>query len=468
VQTIVKMTVKNISNTVFIIGLFLLSSCSKERDIVDLSYNENFKIEKIDSTGTSLYLKIQIDNYTFNNATDSVEYGLIYTYIDRFGYELNTKVLLGKFKGQFSLNDTVLLDLSLIKYNVTPDYSVQFYCLNNGIYDKSKKVDVIQNAFFRAMNTTPNYNNLINPNLSSSKTFAQSGTQQFYRTSFYEYPNLHHHSYGISNPIYNTFNVQTGMEGPPSSLYANFYNSSNYINSCKLFTVGSKNIILRDSTYSASPALMFGKLSVLDFQNNRWDMTGPNFPTSHFYQSIEFSGRRTLQSVFWFDFDTYAHVMLSGYNSSIVGAPFITKFIKFDGITEQFQTIETIPSDVQYEIEQNPQIVNSFITFNGIGYVNVDNKIYTYNPTSANKWDEFPQLVEGFYSFFIPYEGKLYFVTDQYVYLLNQDEMKMKMYNNNDFRVKYMIPFPYEENGVLKTVIYGDSASVGAQYQFKP
>lgn len=458
------MSIKRIHLLSYSLIVLFFFSCSKERDYYDMKYNEAFNLEKIDSSGTKAFFKIKIDNYTFRNATDSVNYGLIYTYIDKFGYEINTKQPEGKFINSLTIEDTLILDLSLIKFASNPLLTVQFYCEYSGVYDKSRKILVNQNGFFEIVRNDLNYEKLVSP-YENSYSSANPTTM-----SFFDFPYLHFYKYTPSiGP--KRFNIQTGVVDSPNVLYDNYLNSSNSNRSAKLFQVGSKNIIRRDSIYltGVGAGNTSGFLSILDFQNNRFDMTGPNFPTSHFFQTIEnVSGRYTLQSLFWFDFDTYAHVMLMGYTAPSSGIPFTSKFIKFNAQTEQFGTSETLPTVAQSKIDQNPSTVNAFITFNNIGYVNIDNQIYTYDPLSSTKWNVFPGNVEGIHSFFIVEKGQLYFVTELYVYSLNYQELKMIAYNNNNSKVQYMIPFHYEENGEIKNKIYGDSSSNSAQFQFNP
>jgi hypothetical protein len=463
------MSVKNISNTVFIIGLFLLSSCSKERNIVDLSYNENFKIEKIDSTGTTLFLKIQVDNYTFKNATDSVEYGLIYSYIDKFGYEVNQKEVLGKFLGELNLTDTLKLDFSFIRTNFGYDLNIQYYCYFNGVFDKSKKISAKQNSFFLVLNDNLGPKNITNPFLSTWNRSNEANEGRY--TNFFSYPNLYYYDHDWQSVGHYGFNVISGNLGSPSSLYNDYVNSSFYQHSTRLFTVGSKYVIRRDSVYG-SPAFRQGKLSIIDFENNRYDMTGPTFPTTYFYQNLPADGsywfdKKTLRSLFWFDFGTYSYVLLGGYNSTAANALTITKFVRFNGVTEQFEGEEIIPTQIQSIIDNSVSGINSFITFNNLGFINAGNLIYMFNPNSSIKWTVFPETVEGVNARFIPHKGKLYFLTDSYVYLLDQDLLNFKKYINSSLGAN-LIVFPYLSGGEIKTYIYGPSSFNGSLLEFNP
>ncbi len=466
-ETIVKMTINNILIYSILISVILMSSCKKERILNDFNESEKFDFRVLDSTGTTTFFSIKVDNYSFKNASDSVEYGIIYNYIDKYGFELNKIQKKGTFLGSLTLNDTIEFDYPSVPVDALPSLKAQFYCSYNGVYEKSIKIKVIQSSFFKII---ANHGSLplVNPFVNSWSSVTQAFQGDY--ISYYEYPKVYFYSSDFFNPGYKSFDIQTNsLSSSVPNLYINYYNSSNYDYSAKLFKVGTKQVIRRDSVYNSGIAYNRGFISILDFPNNRLDLTGPNFPSSHFYQNIESQGsRKTLQSLFWFDFGTYAHVMLAGFNSSIAGATAITKFIKFNGTTEQFENIESIPVDAQTTIDQSITSTNSFTTFNNIGYVCIGNKIYTYNPTASNKWNVFQGIVEGGVSLFIPFQGTLYFVTSAYVYKLDNNLTTMKGYKNSYSKVQYMISFPYFENSELKSKIYGDSAAVGTQYQFTP
>jgi hypothetical protein len=484
VQTIVNMRLELVFRGLIVFLIIFVTSCSKQREVKDHSFNENFKFELIKSTGTSAFFSIEINDYRFNNASDSVEYGLLCSYIDEFGYNLNYTIKYGAFNNVLNLKDTLVLDFGFFEGKQGAEFNVQFYCVNNNIYDKSSKLSCVPNSFFKVLNgslgplpiTYPTYSTWHNSSL------ANEGRN----SSFYEYPYLHFYSPDWQSQGHYTFNVINATLSSPNSLYANYYNSSLYGNSTRLFKVGSKFIIRRDSIYSAN-TLRMGKFAVLDFVNNRYDMTGPNFPTSSFSNNLPATSpywdtKKTLKSHFWFDFGTYAYVLLGGYNSNAINAPVIVKLLKFNGVTEQFENEELLPLEIQNDIENGNFYNLDFITFNNYGYLLYSNgltiKLYKFDPNGTNKWLNFESNIsqnEGYFTF-IPHNNELYILSQAdltthyptYVYKINLYDLTFKRYNNNFTNLFNFIPFPFSENGVAKSIIYSTSSFNGSSLEFNP
>jgi hypothetical protein len=470
---------------ILVVSFFIsFASCSKQREIINLSLNENFKLELIKTTGSKAYFSIEVSDYVFKNAVDSVEYGFLCSYIDEFGYDLNYTIKFGSFKNILNLKDTIVLDFDFFEGKQGTEFKVQFYCSNNSIFEKSSIVQCQPNSFFNLLNgnlgplpiTFPN-----NPNWIYS---SQSNEGRY--SCFYEYPFLHFYSPDWQSQGHFTFNVINATLSSPNPLYANYYNSSLYGNSSRLLKVGSKYIIRRDSIYNTN-TLRMGKFAVLDFVNNRYDMTGPNFPLMSFSNNLpatspDWITKKTLRSRFWFDFETYAYVLLEGYNSSAANAPTIFKMLKFNGITEQFEAEESLPSEIENDLNNGNFSSVDFITFNNYGFLiysnGITNKLYRFDPNAAQKWTLFEASIphnEGYFTF-IPHNNDLYILSQAdltthyptYVYKINSLEITLKKSTNNFTNLYNFIPFPYSDSGVEKSVIFVYSSFNGSLIEFNP
>jgi hypothetical protein len=468
-----------------ILFIAALAACSKNRSKLDLSGNEQLTIESVRQTGSKQYFLANITNYSFPLKTDSLEYGIYYTKRfnlynqDQVVYE---KIKLGKKPVEFSITDTIEcyfppLDDDTVFFSSFTEYYAQFYCEAEGLMDLGPRVKVEPGAFFVKYKS-----GLFIPNVTLFGAGIRGFNDYGQMSGYYSYPSIFHHenSFGAQKE----FDLLTEeYKSTVNPLYSQLAGIYSYTKNKRLFRIGSKQIMLRDSIINGNTKK--GILGLIDFVNNRLSLSGIPFPSAHFLetipQDVNWAQVSTLECLFWFDMGATAFVALRGYENTSSHTSKKTKLLIFDYVTEQFTGIENIDPSLEYTFDN--QITGfgniNFTSSSTQGFLAIDTKIWQFDPSANEKWQVIQNIENvSTLNFFIHNNkpvflykrfpnSELYFIS--YFVEEKNDFISYPLINSDYSNPGYRLSFPYNQSSHQINKHFAiDGSGNGALYYFTP